>query len=61
MHSPEHEEQPAQPVQVHFNVHFWLLDAHQLLHNAAVVVVVVVREQEEQPAQRAQVHFIVHG
>ena len=61
MYTPWHEEQPAQPVQVHFNVHVWLFDSHQLLHNAAVVVVVVVLEQDEHPAQRAQVHFIVHG
>ena len=61
MYAPEHEEQPAQPVQVHFNVHVWTFDAHQLLHNAAVVVVFVVLEQEEHPAQRGQVHFIAHG
>ena len=46
---------------MHFNVHVWLFDAHQLLHIEAVVVVVVVLEQEEHPAQRAQVHFIAHG
>ena len=61
MYAPGHEEQPAQPVHVHFNVHVWLFDAHQLLHNAAVVVVVVVLEQEEHPAQRDQMHFVAHG
>ena len=61
MYAPEHEAQPAQPVQVHFDVHVWLFDAHQLLHIGAVVVVIVVLEQEEHPPQRAQVHFVCHG
>ena len=56
MYAPEHEEQPAQSVQVHFNVHARTFDAHQLLHNAVSSV-----EQKEHPAQRGQEHFIVHG
>ena len=60
MYAPEHEEQPAQPDQVHFNVHVWTFDEHQLLHNEAVVVPGVVLEHEEHPAQRDQMHFIAH-
>jgi len=54
-----HEEKPAQPVQVHFNVHVWLFEAHQLAHGA--VVVVVVLEHGGHAAQSAQVHFHAHG
>ena len=56
IHSPEHAEQPLQSVQVHFNVHVWTFDAHQLLHNAVSPPVA----QKEHPAQSALVHFIVH-
>ena len=56
MYAPEHEEQPVQSVHVHFNVHVWTFDAHQLLHTA-----VLPEEQKEHPAQRGQVHFIAHG
>ena len=45
-----------QSVQVHFNVHVWTFDAHQLLHNAVSPPVA----QNEHPAQSALVHFIVH-
>ena len=56
MYAPEHEEQPAQSVQVHFDVHVWTFDAHQLLHNLVLSV-----EQKEHPAQSGKVHFIVHS
>ena len=56
MYAPEHEEQPVQSVHVHFNVHVWTFDAHQLLHNAVSPPVA----QKEHPAQSALVHFIVH-
>ena len=45
-----------QSVQVHFNVHVRVFDAHQLLHNAVSPPVA----QKEHPAQSALVHFIVH-
>ena len=45
-----------QSVQVHFNVHVWTFDVHQLLHNAVLLPIA----QKEHPAQSALVHFIVH-
>ena len=56
MYAPEHEEQPVQSFQVHFNAHVWTFDAHQLLHNVVPAV-----EQKEHPAQSGKVHFIVHS
>ena len=56
MYAPEHEEQPVQSFQVHFNAHVWTFDAHQLLQNAVLPV-----EQKEQPAQSGRVHFVVHS
>ena len=45
-----------QSVQVHFNVHVWTFDEHQLLHDAVSPPVA----QKGHPAQSALVHFIVH-
>ena len=56
MYAPEHEGQTAQALQVHFTVHVWLLDAHQVLHNPVLPL-----EQKEHPAQRGRVHFVVHS
>ena len=56
MYTPEHEEQPVQSFQVHFNAHVRTFDAHQLLHNAVLPV-----EQKEHPAQSGRVHFVVHS
>ena len=55
MYAPEHEEQPVQSFQVHFNAHVWTFDAHQLLHSAVLPV-----EQKEHPEQSGRVHFVVH-